>query len=55
MSLIADKNVSEIKVPVEQLKEGAREVNIYDVTDFLKCSMFGRHYTLRGDVIIKEF
>jgi hypothetical protein len=47
--------VSEIKVPVEQLKEGAREVNIYDVTDFLKCPMFGRHYTLRGDVIIKEF
>lgn len=55
LTLIDSKEMSEIKVPVQQLQEGAKEVNIYDVTDFLKCAMFARHYSIRGDVIIKEF
>jgi len=34
LNLIADKETKEVKVPLYQLNEAAKELNIYDVTDF---------------------
>eukprot|EP01017_Pseudomicrothorax_dubius_P004569 TRINITY_DN10949_c0_g1_i1.p1 TRINITY_DN10949_c0_g1~~TRINITY_DN10949_c0_g1_i1.p1 ORF type:complete len:133 (-),score=41.71 TRINITY_DN10949_c0_g1_i1:38-436(-) len=44
----------EIKVLREELEEAARELQIFDLTDFLNSAAFRRNYTVRGNIIIKE-
>lgn len=54
LNLIDDQQNHEVKVPLYQLNEAAKELNIYDVGDFLKSDGFSRHYTMKGDIIVKN-
>jgi len=54
LNLISDNITTEVKVPIANLTEGAKELNIYDITEFMKSSVFTRHYKVRGETIIKE-
>ena len=49
-----DQDQTEIKVSLQQLNEAAKEINIFDTTEFLKSDLFKRHFKLRGESIIKD-
>eukprot|EP01017_Pseudomicrothorax_dubius_P009664 TRINITY_DN13329_c0_g1_i1.p1 TRINITY_DN13329_c0_g1~~TRINITY_DN13329_c0_g1_i1.p1 ORF type:complete len:218 (-),score=28.99 TRINITY_DN13329_c0_g1_i1:48-668(-) len=44
----------EIKVLKEELEEAARELQLFDLSDFYNSATFRRNYKLRGNIIIKE-
>lgn len=55
IKLITNNEVTnEVKIPLFQFTESAKELNIYDISEFLKNENFLRHFKLRGDVIVKE-